>query len=249
MHIDKPSKSVQCIRVSYTNCYLLECENGYLLIDAGFPGEYCSFIKKLSSMNIDISDIQYLLLTHSHDDHAGCAAEIKSNSGAKIITHQKGVPFLRNGESGNPFLKKGQSEKGAFLNACAKYFILISSKFSSRTWTYNPVAITGDDIIVDDDNHEVLKRIGIDGKILYTPGHTEDSISVILSDGSVFLGDLAMNPLYFMICRNRYRPIWLEDIKKVYHSWTTLRNNGAKIVYPAHGKPFGIEKLIFPMGE
>ena len=49
------------------------------------------------------------------------------------------------------------------------------------------------DIIIEGDNDEFLKGIGIDGVILHTPGHTRDSISVLLSDGSAFVGDAAMN--------------------------------------------------------
>jgi hypothetical protein len=38
--------------------------------------------------------------------------------------------------------------------------------------TFPPLELRKDDIIVKDDNREILKQIGIDGTILYTPGHT-----------------------------------------------------------------------------
>ena len=53
--------------------------------------------------------------------------------------------------------------------------------------------ITKKDYIVEGDNYEVLKEIGIDRTIFYTPGHTDDSISVVLSYGRAFVGDAAMN--------------------------------------------------------
>jgi len=55
-----------------------------------------------------------------------------------------------------------------------------------------------------------------------------------------------MNPFYFKICHNKYRPIWLQDIKEVHKSWGKLVDYGAKMIYPAHGKPFSVKKLIFP---
>jgi len=238
--------SIQYVKVSYTNCFLLKCKKGYLLVDASFPSTYELFLKKLAKINVDVSDIHYLLLTHSHDDHAGFAAELIKDTKAKIITHKKAVTYLEKGEGGHPFLKKGLAEKGGFLNSCAKFLIWFSSKLSTRTWAYTPVKLTENDYIVDDDDFKLLKRIGIDGKILYTPGHSEDSISVLLSDGSAIVGDLAMNPFYFKICHNKYRPIWLQDIKEVHKSWGKLVDYGAKMIYPAHGKPFSVKKLIFP---
>ena len=41
---------------------------------------------------------------------------------------------------------------------------------------------------------EFLSRLGIKGKVIHTPGHSDDSISLILDDGAAFVGDL--NPLY-----------------------------------------------------
>jgi glyoxylase-like metal-dependent hydrolase (beta-lactamase superfamily II) len=52
---------------------------------------------------------------------------------------------------------------------------------------------------------------------------------------------------FLNICHIRYRPIWAENFEKVYESWNKLLKHGAKIIYPAHGKPFGADKLIFPM--
>jgi glyoxylase-like metal-dependent hydrolase (beta-lactamase superfamily II) len=52
-------------------------------------------------------------------------------------------------------------------------------------------------MVVSSDDFDLLKNIGIEGKILYTPGHLRDSISVVLSDGNAFVGDAAMNFLNF----------------------------------------------------
>jgi len=35
-----------------------------------------------------------------------------------------------------------------------------------------------------------LKDLGIDGEIIYTPGHSEDSISLVLDQGFAIVGDL-----------------------------------------------------------
>jgi glyoxylase-like metal-dependent hydrolase (beta-lactamase superfamily II) len=93
------------------------------------------------------------------------------------------------------------------------------------------------------DDAQVLKTIGIDGKILHTPGHTYDSISVLLSDGRAIVGDAAMNILSF--CQIKYRPILLQDMDWVFESWRKLIEHGARHIYPARGNDFPAPKLIF----
>jgi len=65
----------------------------------------------------------------------------------------------------------------------------------------------------------MLAKIGIAGEIFHTPGHSDDSVSLLLEDGSVFTGDLT-------------HPGLGEDSDA---SWQLLRERGAKQVYPGHG--------------
>ena len=49
--------------------------------------------------------------------------------------------------------------------------------------------------IVLDNNEFSLADYGIAGKVIYTPGHSSGSVSVLLDTGEAFVGDLAMNTL------------------------------------------------------
>jgi glyoxylase-like metal-dependent hydrolase (beta-lactamase superfamily II) len=86
-----------------------------------------------------------------------------------------------------------------------------------------------------------LSEYGIPGRVIYTPGHSSGSISVLLESGDTFVGDLAMNkfPLRF----TPGLPIFAEDEAKVKESWNLLLNLGARMIYPAHGKPFPAEVI------
>lgn len=97
------------------------------------------------------------------------------------------------------------------------------------------------DIILDD-NEFLLNEFGIDGKILFTPGHTPGSISVLLNTGEAFVGCLAHNNIIFT--RRPGLPIFAEDPAKIKESWKILINQGAKIIYPGHGGSFSIERII-----
>jgi hypothetical protein len=54
-----------------------------------------------------------------------------------------------------------------------------------------------------------------------------------------FVGDLAMNARFMR--REPGPPIFAEDIKLVLQSWRVLLDSGARIIYPAHGRPFSSE--------
>ena len=98
-----------------------------------------------------------------------------------------------------------------------------------------------EDIVVKGDNDDFLRDIGIEGRILHTPGHTPDSISVVLDDGDAFVGDLSMNWPKFL--GFNYRPLYIDDMDSIYAGWRKVLDAGLKTIYPGHGKPFPPERL------
>ncbi len=88
-------------------------------------------------------------------------------------------------------------------------------------------------IVLNGDNDEILKNIGIGGKIIYTPGHTDGSISILLDNGDVIVGDLIMN---IMPVKKNFFPIVISDYKKLLSSWLKVMKSNVKRIYPSHGK-------------
>ena len=222
---------IQFIKLSYTNCYFLTCKEGYLLIDTSYPKDYEKFEKKIENLNINLTEIKYLFLTHHHDDHAGFATKLVENTGAKIIVHKNAIPYL---EQGKP------EEDAPPINKRVKFTFKLFEGF--HDFSYPPVILSENDIILDGDDHELLKKLGIDGSILYTPGHTSDHLAIVLANGNAFVGDVAMNFLKFTGIKKR--PIFAQDINTVFESWQKLIDHGAKTIYPAHGKPFDAKDLM-----
>lgn len=66
------------------------------------------------------------------------------------------------------------------------------------------------------DGEMSLADYGIPGRILYTPGHTLESVSILLESGDAFVGDLAMNQ--FPLRLNPGLPSLAEDMKRVMKS-------------------------------
>ncbi len=222
----------QRINLGITKCYLLACSDGYFLIDTGYPKDYQKFVKAIAKLDLDLSKIKYLFLTHHHDDHAGFAARLVEQTGCKVIVHQNAVKPLGRGESEDTMEP---------VNCRIKFLFSLFELFH-QDFKYPPLRIGDDDIVVSDQDDELLKSIGIEGEIVYTPGHSRDSISVLMSDGSAFVGDAAMNFLNF--CGIKYRPIYIEDEDDVFDSWKVLIERGAERICPAHGHPFSSKELV-----
>lgn len=226
---------IKCVKVGFTNCFLIPCDSGYLQIDVGYPGHFKKYLKGLDKLGIDISEIKYLLLTHHHDDHVGFATEFVKECGAKIIVHEKALEWLSRGVS---------AEDSYPVNGCVKFIFEIFSTF--HKFIFPPVIPTADDFVIAGDDFELLRSIGIDADILHTPGHTDDSISVVMSTGTgskiAFVGDVAMD--FFNFCGCARRPIFVKDIEEVYGSWDRLKERGVRTIYPSHGGPFPAEELV-----
>ncbi len=221
------------LNLGITKVYLLPCSNGYLLIDTGYETDYKKFRKKLKRTGIEIGQIKYLLLTHYHDDHSGFANKLKYEFGIPLIVQKKSVPLLAQGDS-------GKEEEGYYITRCMR--ILFSAfELFHKDFKYPPVLVNDEDTLVDGDDQNILRVLGINADILYTPGHSADSMSVLYDEGVAFVGDAAMNFLKFTGAH--YRPIYYSNLDQTYKSIQKLIAAGAKTILPAHGNPFSVKKL------
>jgi glyoxylase-like metal-dependent hydrolase (beta-lactamase superfamily II) len=188
--------AVTIVNVGYrsTNYWVISAGTSRLLVDLGWPGTMGRMRASLRRMDVPITEIRYGLATHYHIDHAGLAQELKL-AGAPLLLLQVQIPAI-------PQMKTWIKPQDQYLEVTMHDNVVISCQ----------------------ESRSLLEQIGIPGEILHTPGHSDDSVSVLLDDGSVFTGDLPP-PQY----------IGLEDPEVVRESWRLLRARGAKHVYPAHG--------------
>ncbi|MDP4153757.1 MAG: MBL fold metallo-hydrolase [Bacillota bacterium] len=237
------------LKLSVTTCYLAKVDNKYVLIDTGYEEDWELFQQRLEEIKVSISQISHILLTHHHDDHCGLLHHIlKENSSIKIVMSQRCSELIRKGEN-------DKTHGGGLLNKRVAFFIRRKQAYvslilhkkvdKSKNLKFSPYEVREQDIIFT--GGPELRSIGIplDGKILETPGHTVDSISVLFPDGDCLVGDAAAHMLPF--AGTKYCVIFICDMDEYYKSWEKLIRTGAKRIYPAHGNPFPIEKLIHNM--
>ena len=74
----------------YTLVYVVETQEGYVLIDAGENTDkgFHVFQQELTKARITPSDIKLIVITHGHSDHAGLANRIKELTGARLAMHR-----------------------------------------------------------------------------------------------------------------------------------------------------------------
>ena len=185
-----------------TNCYLLPANDGWLLVDTGLPDTFSHLLQLLFKNSISIYEINYLLITHFHPDHAGLVQNLR-DLGTNLIVHEDQIPYM---QKLNSFYKK--NPRANFRDIVSNNIITVSNS----------------------DSREYLQSIGISGDIITTPGHSDDSISLVIDDECAIVGDL---PSYHLV--EAYNDIVIDD------SWEMLQAHNINTIYPGHGDSYVLD--------
>ena len=187
---------ITIVNVGYrsTNYWVVSAGPSRLLVDLGYPGTMGTMRANLNRIGVPFKEIRYGLATHYHIDHAGLAQEFK-RAGVPLLVLERQVGSI-------PLMESWIKPRDQYVDITTHDNVTISFA----------------------ESRSVLDRIDIAGEILPTPGHSADSVSLLLDDGSAFTGDLTPPPL----ARE-------DDADVVAASWQLLRERGATRVYPGHG--------------
>lgn len=209
------------IRAGVGNCYLIIHATGYYLVDTGSPGYGEKIIKSITSRGLNIKELQFIFLTHTHYDHAGNARFLKEVSGAPLIVH--------NSEAG--FLKNGWHEVPYGTNPVFKMISMLGRKFSPSHARFEAAE---PDILFN--NQFSTIELGAPATIVHTPGHTLGSSTLIFGK-QAFVGDSMVN------MAGRIWPPFANNETELLKSWKLLAAMDVDFFYPAHGKR--LKKTLF----
>ena len=151
------------IKLKYgnTNTFFIPGKNGGMLFDTDYAGTLPVFYKAIKQTGIAVKDIKYVLASHYHPDHIGLIGELMEQ-GVKLLILDVQKDFIQSSD-----------------------YIFARDKIS-----YSPIDETQAAVISCEGSRSFLLRLGIQGEIIRTPSHSEDSISLFLDNGDCFVGDL-----------------------------------------------------------
>lgn len=211
------------VKLGGANSYLVKCNPGYILVDAGLKGAADKLAEALDKLDVKPGDIRLIIITHNHYDHTGGLEEIKELTGAPTAMHKAEVDSVVDVKSFKD-------------NQASMMFRLIVKIFGSMTPKQDMGGFTADIELHDGMN---LDKYGIDAKIVHVPGHTPGSVCVVTADGQCLIGDT----LFDMFPGTHY-PIIVYNRAELAESYKKLEKLNCSIYYPGHGKPITKEMFM-----
>jgi glyoxylase-like metal-dependent hydrolase (beta-lactamase superfamily II) len=207
------------LNLGSVNCYLVQAEDGFILIDTGVSNKRAQLEKELVLAGCQPGVLKLIVITHGDYDHTGNAAYLRTKFNTPIAMHAGDAGMA---EDGDMFFNREAP------NRLVKVLAPILFGFG-KAKRFKP------DIDLEDGFD--FSTYGLNAKALSLPGHSAGSIGVLTGEGDLFCGDLL---------DNREKPALSTLMDKVEigkASVQKLSGMPVNLIYPGHGKPFRLDEL------
>ena len=196
------------------NSYLyISDKNEISIIDSGMPGNANKILSQIFELDISFEKIKYIILTHSDIDHTGSVADLKNATGALVAIHEKEVPYL--------LCEKKKKLKGMIGGLIGLIFGILF-KFMKTQNIVPDITLKEGDFIG-----------GL--KVIYSPGHTEGSISLYNEDSVLFSGDAIITDKHSNI--KGFNNIATSDTFEAAKTINKIKHLKFEVLLPGHGSP------------
>src|SRR5437667_3116559 len=220
----KVAEGVYRVPARAANAYLVEADNGLVLVDTGLPGSEKRILKAIAGLGREPSDVKLILLTHRHLDHIGSAAALKKETSGMLVSHPFEKPYV----AGTLVIITPRAWS-LYARIVRRVLAVVSSTMKLfRLIKYHPVHV---DEAADEES--VLEKDGLDGSIVWTPGHTKGSVSLFLNESKVaIIGDLLTSKRGKLV-----EPMFMENTSQTRSSVQRILDLDPVTLCPGHGKP------------
>lgn len=166
------------ISMGGVNAFIIEDKGELTLVDTGFPGSTEKIFAAIKKGGKDPQNIKRIILTHSHPDHSGSAAEIAAQLKVPVIMHGIDAELVEQGIAG----------RGKILSPGILNYILYTL-FIKNGKNETP-AVKISERLKDGDVLPIAGGI----KVMHTPGHSLGHIVLLLQqDNTLICGDICAN--------------------------------------------------------
>lgn len=205
------------LHLSMSNACLLSGKK-HILIDSGISGDLPKIEKLLQKQGVSLHEIALIVLTHVHFDHAGNAAVIQKQAGCPVAVHRLEKALMETG-------------KNAPLVPVHPLAALINPLMNMP---FAPAAV---DVVFDDLFD--LNPFGVDAQVIFTPGHTPGSVSVLTGSGDAAVGDLIGGgwPLGQFQPEKPHYHYWASSMDDVRTSLKHVLSHQPRTIHVGHGGP------------
>ncbi|MEU9293248.1 MBL fold metallo-hydrolase [Streptomyces sp. NPDC048266] len=186
--------------LGHTLVHVLDTDRGPVLVDTGWddPASWAELTAGLRALDVDVSDVHGIVITHHHPDHHGLSGRVREESGAWIAMHAADTAVVRRTRASEPgtwldYLARKLATAGAPEDHIAP---LRAARTSGRLDTLPGLrsAIPDREIVPG----ELLDLAGRRLRAIWTPGHTPGHVCLHLEEehpsrlpghGRLFSGD------------------------------------------------------------
>ena len=154
------------------HCYLWQWEQGYSLIDTGFPKDGRIILDALKSNRVPLHGIRRIIITHADPDHSGGLAQIRRATQAQVVCHAVEKEYLEHPQR----------------RQISSWYMRIPLLAASLLPDYRLRAVAPDVLVVD--GQELPEGF----IVIHTPGHSPGHISLLHKSRRILIaGDALSN--------------------------------------------------------
>lgn len=204
-----------------SNAYLIQTETQIFLVDTGKSNKRNQISQRLTELGI--LQFDWLLLTHTHFDHCKNANWLKQKYNCKIAVSNAAQNYIKQGFTPLP---KGNNLMTSLIENIGNLFAgkrIIYEPFTADLWVKS-------EYFFKIENHTL--------RIIATPGHSSDSVSILIDDELALVGDSL-----FGVLPNSIKPPYADDFNQLKKQWRKLYESGCQIFLPGHGKAINVDLL------
>ncbi|HUW69104.1 MAG TPA: MBL fold metallo-hydrolase [bacterium] len=195
--------SMSSFRYRSTQYYLLPTPDGESLLafDAGWPCSLHEYARAMKATGNRFEQIKWMMVSHFHLDHAGLVRDFQDAGIVCLLFENQG--------SGIDAMERTIMPK-------YRNYRTIDQDRLQRMRT--------------SESRAFLASIGIHGEVIQTPGHSDDSVSLVTDSHDAMIGDLY--PVSQI----------MPDDTKSHQSWRKIRELGGMHIFPSHAMPFELDQ-------